>query len=220
MVSSLRRTVIEAMYNKLNPYRSDDTVSLHLRYLSPLLMCLAWRGHVFTRDNNLMNMHAPTPKSFLLMWILWKFKEILMNVGRRALKAHSYAGRKCWLLFINSVKPLAQLSYLSFPGDSIWISWAKRSVVLWAMIFSFDQGVNGQNQTVYGWKQNLCPSIISLHPHRPHRHFCSFRYCFFSFSSAKPAVSAIICAHVITVTAGTCQWVCSCFYKDELRLFI
>ena len=37
--------------------------------------------------------------------------------------------------------------------------------------------------------------------------FCFFFVCvvFVSFLSDKPAVSAVICVHVITVTAGTCH---------------
>lgn len=175
------------MYNKLNPYRSDDTVSLHFRYLSPLSMCLAWRGHVFTHDNNLIYMHAcvnPQKLPFHVnsMGILKK-KYYWIFLGR-ALKAHSCTGRKCWPLFINSAKPLTQLGYLSFPGDPIWISLAKSSVV--SVISSFNQRVNKQNQTLYG---------IFVHPDS----------VFFFFLSDKPAVSAVICVHVITVTTGTCH---------------
>lgn len=42
---SFRRTVIEAVYNKLNPYRSDDTVSIQTFFSATLLpLSFAWLG--------------------------------------------------------------------------------------------------------------------------------------------------------------------------------
>lgn len=42
---SFRRTVIEAVYNKLNPYRSDDTVSIQTFFYATLLpLSFAWLG--------------------------------------------------------------------------------------------------------------------------------------------------------------------------------